>query len=336
MALEFARVAVVGAGYMGGGIAQVFAASGLDCIVVDASREATDRAVAALSLQARRHEEDGLISAEVCQRMLHNVRGAESVEIAVGDADFIVEAVPESRDIKFKVLSEISRLSRPEAVIGTNTSAIPISELAESVEHPKRLVGVHWMNPPLYVPCVEVIPTAATDPRAVRAVMQLLRDSGKTPTQVADSPGFVASRLQYALLKECTRLVEEGVADPSQVDEVVRNSFGFRLPFFGPFAIADIAGLDVYAGGFASLERAYGERMAPPRSLTERVAAGRCGLKSGTGFFEFDRSEVDRIARDRDVAYARLAALRRTLGEVEFKSESSDAEPRHDGGLNIA
>ena len=335
MPFQFARVAVVGAGYMGGGIAQVFAANGTDCVVADASREATYRAVAALTLQARRHKEAGLISAQACQRMLRCVRGAESVENAVRDADFIVEAVPESREIKSQVLSEISRLSRPDAVIGTNTSAMPISELAESVEHLERFLGVHWMNPPLHVPCVEVIPTSATDPRAVHAVMQLLRDSGKTPTQVADSPGFVASRLQYALLKECTRLVEEGVADPSQVDEVVRNSFGFRLPFFGPFAIADLAGLDVYAGGFASLEKAYGERMAPPRSLTERVAAGRCGLKSGAGFFEFDGSGADRIARHRDVAYARLAELKRALGEVDFKSESSDAVTQQGRRLNV-
>jgi 3-hydroxybutyryl-CoA dehydrogenase len=215
--------------------------------------------------------------------------------------------------VKHAVLRAICEAAPIGAVIATNTSAIPIAELAEAVTAPRRFLGVHWMNPSYFVPCVEVIPTAHTDAAVVTDVVSLLRDVGKQPTVVADSPGFVANRLQFALYKECTRMVEEGVATPAQVDEVVRNSFGFRLPFFGPFLISDIAGLDVYQNSMATLERDVGERLAVPEALKEQVAAGRYGLKSGAGFFEHAPDAAERLRRYRDTAYARLAALRAEL-----------------------
>ena len=307
---RFECAAVVGGGYMGGGIAQALAIGGLDCVVSDATAELAGTAVRRLQEEARQYEESGLFPSGSYEQVLKHLRAAPSLEEGLSGADYIVEAVPENVSLKREVLARISRAAAKEAVIASNTSAIPITDLGMVVDHPQRFLGVHWMNPAFFVPCVEVIPIKATDEDVVEAVSRLLRDIGKAPTRVADSPGFVANRLQYALFKECTRLVEEGIADPAAIDEVVRNSFGFRLPFFGPFAIADIAGLDVYVGAYDTMQTSYGERMATPDSLKEQVTAGRLGVKSGAGFYRFDKKQAADIALYRDEAYARLGELR--------------------------
>jgi 3-hydroxybutyryl-CoA dehydrogenase len=314
---RFQRAAVVGAGYMGGGIAQSVAMAGMDCVLTDATAERASAAVERLIEEARRYEREGLFPPGAHHAMKERLSPAVSLEDAVESADYIAEAVPEDRELKLNVLARVARSARADAVIASNTSAIPITVLASAVEHPERFLGVHWMNPAFFVPCVEVIPTGSTDSDVVTDVMGLLRGIGKVPTKVSDTPGFIANRLQYALFKECALLLEEGVAEPAQIDEVVRNSFGFRLPFFGPFAIADIAGLDVYLGAYETMQASYGERMATPRSLQERVAAGRLGLKAGAGYYDIDSTAARRIAEYRDRGYSELATLRRALAAVE-------------------
>ena len=173
-------------------------------------------------------------------------------------ADLVVEAVLERPDVKLAVYEEIERAAGDDTVIATNTSSIPIAELAAGLRRPNRFLGVHWFVPPLLVPCVEVIRTPSTDERVVEIVVEALTRLGKTPVVVGDGPGFVANRIQFAMFREAARIVEDGIAGPEQVDEVVRSSFGFRLPFFGPFTIADMAGLDVYADIYETLERGLG------------------------------------------------------------------------------
>ena len=307
------HTAIVGGGYMGGGIAQTLAVNGIDCLLADASSDLADKSVRRLHEETEQYESLGLFPEGASSSVAEHLRAAPRLEDAVVEADFITEAVPEILALKQAVLSAISQAARPDAIISSNTSALSISELACHVSHAERFLGVHWMNPAFFVPGVEVIPTADTAPEVVTTVTELLRRAGKTPTEVADSPGFVANRLQYSLFKECARLVEEGIATPEQIDEVVSNSFGFRLPFFGPFAIADIAGLDVYAGGFSTMESAYGERMATPSILAERVANGRLGVKSRAGFYDFNEEEIAAIRAYRDRAYAGIDRLRHAL-----------------------
>ncbi len=169
----------------------------------------------------------------------------------------MVEAVFERPDVKATAYEEVEAAASGETVIATNTSSIPITELALTLRSPGRFLGVHWFVPPLLVPCVEVIPTRSTDPGVVENVVSALTALGKIAVVVGDGPGFVANRIQFAMFREAARIVEDGVATPEQVDEIVRSSFGFRLPFFGPFTIADMAGLDVYAddGEVAGLEQ---------------------------------------------------------------------------------
>lgn len=318
MVARFNRLAVIGGGYMGGGMAQTFAMNGVDCTLVDASLELAHASVQRLRSEARTYESMGLFPSGASANVDAHLSAAGSIEEAASVADYIAEAVPEDPGLKQSVLKSISSAARSDAVITSNTSAIPIAELATSVEHRERFLGAHWMNPAPFVPCVEVIPTVDTDEAIVSDVTSLLSRVGKRPTIVADSPGFVANRLQYALFKECARLVEENIAEPAQIDEVVRNSFGFRLPFFGPFAIADIAGLDVYRSGFATMESAYGERMSIPALVTDLVATGRLGAKSLGGFYQFDEAQVAEVAAFRDRAYSWLSLLRQELGELNL------------------
>jgi 3-hydroxybutyryl-CoA dehydrogenase len=306
---------------MGGGIAQTFAAHGIDCVLVDADAERSLKRAEQLHQEARRFAEDGLMPAVAAERIAEHLRPAETLEAAVAEATYVSEVVFERADVKAEVLSTISSLTGPEVIIGTNTSAIPIGELATSVRHPERFLGMHWMNPAPFVPCVEVIPASTTAESVVRTAVALMRDIGKVATVVADSPGFVANRLQYALFREAVRIVEDGIATPADIDEVVSNSFGFRLPFFGPFAIADIAGLDVYRDGFATMERAFGERIGTPALLRAQVEAGRHGLKTGQGFFDYPDGRAAEVARYRDRAYAGLTRLREQVKRAVDTSE---------------
>ena len=308
-------VAVIGAGTMGVGIAHVFASNGVPTVLVDSTPEraelAHERALEVLSrLEAAGSAEPGATATARA-----NLAAAGTVEEGVDGADLVVEAVFERGDVKLAVYERVEAAADADAVIATNTSSIPIAELAAGLQRPGRFLGVHWFVPPLLVPCVEVIPTRTTDERIVHTVVGALTRMGKTAVVVGDGPGFVANRIQFALFREAARIVEDGVATAEQVDEVVRSSFGFRLPFFGPFTIADMAGLDVYADIFATLERGLGTDFAAPEILREHVDRGHFGVKTGSGFLEMSEAEADELIERRDRAYAGLARLRREIEE---------------------
>jgi 3-hydroxybutyryl-CoA dehydrogenase len=307
------RVAVVGAGTMGVGIAHVFATSGVPTALVDASSELTDAALARALDLLRRLEAEGNVAQGATQTAEQHLSAAASVADAVRDADLVVEAVVERPDVKAEVYASIEAAAPADAVVATNTSSIPIAVLAAGLRRPERFLGVHWFVPPLLVPCVEVIPAPATAGHVVDHVVDVLARLGKTPVVVGDGPGFVANRIQFAMFKEATRIVEDGLAAPEQVDEVVRSSFGFRLPFFGPFTIADMAGLDVYADIFDTLEGGLGEGFAVPRILREHVERGELGVKTGRGFLELSESQADGLIDRRNRAYVALGRLRQEL-----------------------
>src|SRR4051794_21505663 len=309
------HVAVVGAGYMGGGIAQVFAMAGLDVVIVAAAPSLPRRHLERLRREAEEFESQGLFDPGSADLVRKNLRAADSLPEAVAEADLVEEAVLEQPEIKGPVLRSIEEAARPDAVIGSNTSTIPIGGLAADLQHAERFLGVHFSHPAPFIPGVELIAHVATDEAAVQAVEALVARTGKLTARVNDKAGFVLNRLQYVLLKEAITLVEEGVATAEDVDIVVRTTFGYRLPFFGPFAIADMAGLDVYAAGFRTFEEYYGERLAAPAMLTELVDAGRYGVKQGGGFVIPAGDQAELIAY-RNIAYAKLGQLLRELGPV--------------------
>jgi 3-hydroxybutyryl-CoA dehydrogenase len=312
--MEINKVAQVGAGYMGGGIAQSLANTGLEVWLADVDVEATRRAHQRLLAETEQFEAQGLFPPGSAERISANLHAASSIEEAVADVDFVEEAVPEVPQIKRDVLARVEAAAKPGTIIGTNTSTIPVHVLAEGLEDPSRFLTVHWSNPAPFIPGVEIVAGEQTDPSLIPVVKQMLARAGRRSAQVADVPGFVLNRLQYVLLKEAMSIVEEGVATAVDVDTIVTSTFGFRLPFFGPFAIADMAGLDVYADSFKTLEQAFGQRFAAPKVLTDLVAQGRFGTKSGSGFLELDPEKRDELIAYRNRAYSAMNALLDDLG----------------------
>ncbi len=308
--------AILGAGTMGLGVAECFAAAGMTVRLTDATPELAREAKERLVLRARGHAEAGLLPGEAAGRA-EGVEVAEGAAEAVAGVDLVFEAVPESVGLKEEVLGVCSAGASPGAVIVSNTSSLPMDDLARFVQEPGRFCGMHWFNPPEWTPGVEVIPAAATDAGTVERLVGFLRSIGKRPAVVGSGPGFVANRIQNALFLEAVRCVEDGLASPEEVDEVVRSCFGFRLPFFGPFAIADMAGLDVYANVLGVLRDGLGERFGPPRMLLDLVEEGRAGTKAGAGFLDYTDEERGRLLLERDRRYAALLELLDRMPPVE-------------------
>ncbi|MBT1621308.1 3-hydroxyacyl-CoA dehydrogenase family protein [Curtobacterium flaccumfaciens pv. oortii] len=307
-------IAVVGSGYMGGGIAQVLALAGHTVRIADVSAEIAASNRARLIAETEQFVADGLFPADAVARVDAHLSAAASIEEAVAEADFIEEAVPEKIKIKHATLRRISEAARPDAIIGSNTSTILIESLAEAVVGPERFLGVHFSNPAPFIPGVELIPHPTTNEHAIAVGETVVAATGKQSARVKDSTGFVLNRLQYALFEEATKIADEGIATPDDIDTIVRTTFGFRLPFFGPFAIADMAGLDVYAFCFESLQTRWPERFATPPSLQQHVDAGELGTKSGAGYLEVPADRTPELVAYRNKAYVAMQKLLDDLG----------------------
>ncbi len=305
-------VGVIGAGTMGTGIARLLFAAGHRVQVFDQERGRVAGWLAALAL-GDRLAEDG-----------RDLSDCPSLAAAAADADIIVEAVAEEREVKRDVLRQLSAAASATCIIATNTSSFPIDVLARDCVRPERFLGMHFFNPADVIPGVEVIPGDATAPAVTTRVMDLLVAAGKRPAVVRSTPAFIANRLQMALFLECLRCVDEGIVTPEALDTVVSTTFGFRLPLFGPFAIADMAGLDVYQGILENLQATYGDRFATPAAVSDRVARGDVGLKAGRGFRTFDAGTQRELPAARDRLYVRL---RDVLAELD----PGHLVPRDDG-----
>lgn len=307
------HVAIVGSGYMGGGIGQVLALAGNEVRLADVSEEVAAGNLERILRETTEFETAGLFPEGATETVRARLSAAASIEEAVEGARFVEEAVPEILDLKHATLARISA-ANPTAIIGSNTSTISITQLAEQVSAPERFLGVHFSNPAPFIPGVELIPHAGTDEAVLEPVEALLAQVGKRSARLTDATGFVLNRLQYALFHEATKLVDEGVASVEDIDMIARTTFGYRLPFFGPFAIADMAGLDVYAFCYRSLQTTFPERFATPPILQERIDAGHLGTKSGGGFRKIDPARTAELVAYRNKAYAKMQELLEDLG----------------------
>ena len=287
MPVTVRSVAVIGGGLMGRGISAQLAGSGLDVAVV---------------------EPDIPTAALVCDEAVVGRRLA-TLEDAVADADVVIEAITEHAPTKHDVWKRIGVIARPDAVLATNTSSLRIDDLARDITRPERFGGMHWFTPADLIPCIEVVRGAATSDETIAVIAALARRAGKAPVTVADSPGFVANRLQFALLAEALRCVEDGVATPAQIDEIVRTSFGPRLAVLGPFANADLGGLDVYAAILRVLHDGLGPRYPASGALHDHVANHRRGVKSGAGFAEYSPAAAVAVREYRDHALRTLIPM---------------------------
>ncbi|MEU1687094.1 3-hydroxyacyl-CoA dehydrogenase family protein [Micromonospora sp. NPDC005707] len=277
------RFVVVGAGTMGLGIAYVAAGAGyaLELVEVDPARGAD--AVRRLGELWERGVQRGKLTAEAATANRERVTlRAGLAEVAEGP-DVIVEAVPERLDLKRAVLADAE--GRRPALLGSNTSSIPIAELAEGLERPAGFIGLHFFNPVWAMALLEVVVGPATAPETTEAAVALAGRLGKDPVVVRDLPGFATSRLGVTLGLEAIRMVADGVASPADIDKAM--VLGYRHPI-GPLELTDLVGLDVRLDIARTLQAAYGDRFAPPPLLEEMVAAGRLGKKSGQGFYTWE------------------------------------------------
>jgi 3-hydroxybutyryl-CoA dehydrogenase len=301
-------IAIIGAGRMGLGIAESFLLAGLQVIFAEATPELAQSSPGRLGERMRAHADAGLIDAAAVDRVA-GVRFAEDVADAVREADLVIECVTEDVGVKEGVLRACDAAARPDAILASNTSSLDIEALAGFVELRERFLGMHWFNPPEWTPGVEVVLASQTDPAIADRVVALLRAVGKHPSVVSPGVGFIANRLQMAMFCEAARCVEEGLASPRDIDEVVRSCFGFRLPFFGPFQIADMAGLDIYEAVIEQHEQGLGERFQVPEALRRLVREGRCGTVAGGGFYDYEPGASERLLVERDRLYAALSEL---------------------------
>jgi 3-hydroxybutyryl-CoA dehydrogenase len=275
--LDDIDIAVVGAGLMGHGIAQVFALEGARVTLHDPSPEVLESAPARVADNLRALGQDEASAGAIA---LHS-----ELEPAVAAADWVFEAAPEDLELKRELFARLDALAPSVAVLASNSSVMPIGEIAARMERPERAVGTHWWNPPYLVPLVEVIQGAQTGADVVERTMELLTRAGKTPVHVKrDVPGFIGNRLQHALWRQAFELVERGVCDAEAVDTVVKAAFGPRLAVLGPMENADLVGLDLTLQIHDYVLPTLDPPSGAAAGLKERVAAGRLGMKTGSGF----------------------------------------------------
>jgi len=277
MAGETRTIAIIGAGLMGHGIAQVFAVAGHGVRITDPQPAALGAVRAKIEANLR----DLGLDLEAAQR----VAPVEGVAACVQGADFVFEAAPENLELKQALFEEIEAAAPPSAVLASNTSVIQITKIMERVRDKSRALGTHWWNPPYLVPLVEVIRTCDVSDAVVARTIELLAAVGKTPVEVRkDVPGFVGNRLQHALWREAISLVENGVCDAQTVDLVVKASFGSRLAVLGPLENADMVGTDLTLAIHRQVLPHIENRAGPSPLLESMVSQGRLGFKSGEGF----------------------------------------------------
>jgi 3-hydroxybutyryl-CoA dehydrogenase len=279
-----ARIAVIGAGLMGHGIAQVFALAGHDVRIHDSVMANLDNAVARILANLRELGDD--------QSAIERVHPTAQLAAAVRDADYVVEAALEDLPLKQKLFAEIEQYAPPGAVFASNTSVIPITSIMQVLRDRTRALGTHWWNPPFLVPLVEVIGTQWTSQAAIETTIALHQAAGKMPVHVKkDVAGFVGNRLQHALWREAVALVERGICDAETVDTVVKASFGRRLGVLGPLENADLVGTDLTLAIHRTVLPDIESRPGPSPYLEALVAGGKLGFKSGEGFRKWNAEE---------------------------------------------
>jgi len=278
------KVAVVGAGTMGNGIAHTFAQHGWETVLIDVSDDALGRGLATIKKNLERLEKKGAVSREQGAETLARIKTSTSLE-AARDAEIVVEAATENPKIKFELFTALDRLCPPSTVLASNTSSISITEIAKQTDRPAKVIGMHFMNPVPLMPLVEVVKGQETGDGCVTQVVEIAKALGKTPVVVNDAPGFVSNRVLMPMINEAILCVQEGVATAEAVDQVM--TLGMKHPL-GPLALADLIGLDVCLAILEVMVEGFADtKYRPARLLKEMVASGRLGRKSGVGFYVY-------------------------------------------------
>ncbi len=307
---EIRNIGVIGAGLMGHGIAQVFAIKGYKVKLLDNDSRVLKSAPERIRNNLQTLLEMGLIESRKLEDCLNHVQLSRTLGEMCEGIELVIEAVSENLDLKRAIFSDLERLTPSETILCSNTSGISISLISNKLQFKERVVGTHFWNPPHIVPCVEVIKSQFTGDEVFHTVIELMERIGKEPVRVLkDVPGFLGNRLQHALWREAISLVEKGIAEPEDIDRVVKYGFGLRLPFLGPLETADLAGLDltydVHQYLFLDLEN----RSTPSPLLKTLVDQKTIGVKAKKGFYHWTDESIKQTIQLRDKALLKITEV---------------------------
>ncbi|CAM4111790.1 3-hydroxyacyl-CoA dehydrogenase family protein [Bordetella tumulicola] len=295
-------LAVIGAGAMGSGIAALFAAKNIEVVLIDPMPGALERASSVIDRQLGGYAPDTLADTRRRIRMDPGLEAASS-------CDLVIEAIPEKLELKRETFARLDTLCRPKTIFATNTSGLSINAIAQSVIRRDRFVGTHFFTPADVIPLVEVVRNDDTSAATVERVMAALRLVGKRPVLVnRDIPGFIANRIQHALAREAISLLEQGIASAEDIDEVVKWSLGIRLALSGPLEQRDMNGIDVHHAIATYLYADLENRTTPSALLSEKVATGQLGAKSGQGFYTWPPEHREQVLAEKSAALGELVA----------------------------
>src|ERR1017187_280955 len=291
------RIAVIGAGTMGNGIAHVFAQNGYRVSLIDVSQEALNKGLSTIAKNLDRMVAKEKITSADKERTLGNIVSFVSIPDGVKDAQLIIEAATERVEIKLNIFRELDKVCHPEAILASNTSSISITKIAAVTARPDKVIGMHFMNPVPVMKLVEVIRGYSTSDGVTDKILELSRKIGKIPTEVNDYPGFIANRILMPMINEAIYSLYEGVAGVEQIDNIMK--LGMAHPM-GPLQLADFIGLDVCLSILKVLHEGFGNpKYAPCPLLINMVAAGNLGIKSGEGFYKYIPGSKELIPSER-------------------------------------
>lgn len=279
------RVGIVGFGLMGGGIAQVCAVHGYDVTVLDVDDERVSRGQATVQGRLERDVSRGRLSRDTCDRALSRITGATDYEAFAG-CDLVIEAAIEDLSAKREVFKKLGKVTRPDALLSSNTSSLPLSEMAAASGRPERVIGLHFFNPPYALRLVEVVVTESTSQETIDSAMVLCDALDRVTVRVKDTPGFIVNRLLVPFIFDAIHLFESGTASADDIDQGCRTGLNHAM---GPLATADLIGLDTLLFISESMFEEYGEpRFKAPTSLRRMVSLGHLGRKTGKGYFTYE------------------------------------------------
>src|SRR5688572_22733096 len=280
------QITVLGTGTMGRGIAYLSAVAGFDTVLFDVEEGALETARSAIESILRKGVEKGKLTGDAAKDALARVQLVPELEPAVSGADLLIEAVPESYELKTDLFAQADLFCGADTILASNTSSISITKLASNVERRDRFVGMHFFNPPHVMKLIEIVRGERTSDATIEQVREIAEKMGKTPIVVRDSPGFATSRLGVAIGLEAIRMLEEGVGSAADIDRAME--LGYNHPM-GPLRLTDLVGLDVRLGIAEYLASTLGARFEPPQLLRDMVAQGKLGRKTGEGFYTWDQ-----------------------------------------------
>ena len=282
--MEVKKVAVLGAGLMGNGIAQVAAATGYNVCMMDISDELVKKGMNRVQKSLQRFVKAGKLAEGDAEAIMNRISTDTSVAGAAKGADLVIEAIPENLELKKKVFAELDEVCDSHAILSSNTSELSITDIASATKRPDRVIGMHWFNPPPMMKLIEIVIGVDTSEETTAVIEKVSKKMGKETVRVKDAQGFVTSRVLGAHMMECMRVLEEGLATPEDIDKAIR--LGLNYPM-GPFELADYVGLDTLLFASEGLTEAFGDRFRAPQILRKQVEAGHLGRKTGRGFYDY-------------------------------------------------